>query len=167
MRRRPGSSPAPGPTTPGAAQLTRAEQTLVARIKTSVLIQCVPPQQGVETGQVVAGVNCGTAQPGPTKLPLVMQFSTADAMNQWIGQWSAGITSTAGATCPGGRYNAPWTSNATGQRAGQLVCRQMSAGDFAIAWTFDTAGVLVYAESSDAASLFQWWQNNAYLLISP
>jgi hypothetical protein len=162
-----GFSPAPGPSTPGAAQLTRAEQNLVAQIKTSILAQCVPAPKS-ETGDVVAAVNCRAAQQGPTKLPLVMQFSSATAMNRWITGWAADITPKAGNRCPDGQYNVPWTSSVTdNQRAGQLVCKQVATGDFSMVWSFDSTPVVVFTDGADGPSLYQWWTANAYLITSP
>lgn len=163
-----GSSPSPsaGPVTTGPGQLTRAEQALVTRIKAGVLVQCVPSPAN-EVGDVVAAVNCRTAQPGPTKQPLVMQFSGVSGMNQWMSQRGNGITTAAGAQCPDGGYNARWTSSVTNnQRAGQLVCQQVSADDFQIVWSLDSGNVVVIADGSDADSLYQWWTSNAYLIAS-
>jgi hypothetical protein len=156
----------PVPPSPTAAQLTAAEQSLVGRVKSAVLAGCVPAKAS-ESGDVVAAVNCRAAQAGPTKLPLVMQFASADAMNGWMARYAAGIAFGSGGSCADGPYNNQWTSPATNNaRAGQLVCRPVAAGDFAVAWSFDTAAVVVLADGAEGPSLYQWWTGNAYLITS-
>lgn len=159
-------SPTPVPPSPSGAQLTAAERSLVGRIRSTVLAGCVPAKAS-ESGDVAAAVNCRSVQAGPSKLPLVMQFSTVDAMNAWMTRYAAGITFGAGGTCAAGPYNNQWNSPATNNaRAGQLVCRPVSTGDFALAWSFDTAAVVILADGADGASVYQWWTANAYLIAS-
>ena len=160
----PTSAPvAPSPT---AAQLTAAEQSLVGRLRSTVLVGCVPSTAN-ETGQVVAAVNCRTALPGPTKQPLVMQFSSLDATNAWMARYAGGIAFGSVGSCANGPYNNQWTSPATGNaRVGQLVCNPASTGGFQLAWSFDTASVVVLADGTDGPSLYQWWTGNAYLITS-
>ena len=159
------SAPPIGPG-PSGAPLTVAEQRLVGRVNASVLVGCASAKDS-GTGDMVAAVNCRAAQPGPTKLPLVIQFRGVDAMNDWIGRSSAAITPVAGHTCPDGSYHDQWTSPATGNaRAGQLVCGPAAAGGFEIMWSFDAAAVVVIADGTDGPSLYRWWTGNAYLITS-
>ena len=159
-------SSSPVPPSPAAAVLTAAEQSLVGRVKSAVLFGCVPAKKD-ESGDVVAAVNCRSAQAGPTKLPLVMQFASLDAMNAWMVRYAGGTAFGSGGSCASGPYNNQWTSPATGNaRSGQLVCKPVAAGDFAMAWSFDSAGVVVLAEAGDGPTLYQWWTGNAYLIAS-
>jgi hypothetical protein len=161
------STPASTSPSPSPAQLTAAQQSLAAQLRTSVLTSCIAAPIQLPPG-VVAALDCQAVATGPTKLPLVMQFSNLTAMNSWLKSgWEAGITQPMGTVCSDGDYQQQWQSQLTPNlRAGELVCVQAGTNDFRMAWTFDSAAVMVTAQGTDGATLYQWWQKNAYLLAS-
>jgi hypothetical protein len=166
----PTPTPVPAsPATPSSvpAQLSAAQGSLVTQLRTSVLTSCTPALIQLPPG-VVAAVDCQAVATGPTKLPLVMQFSSAAAMNSWLGSgWQKGLTQPSNAVCSAGNYDHEWSGQLTpNQRAGELVCVQAGTNDFRMAWTFDSAAVMVTAEGADGATLYQWWQKNANLLVA-
>jgi hypothetical protein len=104
-----------------------------------VLINCAPGSSGDIAG-VSAAVNCIAARPGPTQLPLVMQFTNAPAMLAWVGRVAAGLGS---GTCGAGDSTSPWHHNDV--TVGTLVCQSGSNGLYRIVWTFDDANIVVVA----------------------
>ncbi|MFC6085937.1 hypothetical protein [Sphaerisporangium aureirubrum] len=137
---------------------TAAQQTLVGKLKTSVLTDCDPTPKE-ENDNVVAAVNCDATRTGPTKRPLVMQFVSVEALKSWLATRSEGLPSTG---CSTGDSARSW--NNEGTRKGTLVCKPGSDDNYLTIWTFDAAAVAVIAEAGDRDTIRDWWAKNANLL---
>ncbi len=153
-----GTPASAGPTGPTAAQIA-----LAGLVKTSVAKDCVPNTAAeTTTPQVTAAINCVPVATGLTRNPLLMQFTSATAMNAWVDGLNTPTTS---ADCAEGKGRGTWYHDDV--RMGSLICQPQQDGIFRIIWAFEGRNVIAIADGADAATTYTWWQNNANLLAAP
>jgi hypothetical protein len=156
----PAQTTAPPTLQPGqTAVLSHGEQQLVNQLSPNDLTNCYgrPDQEG---GGIVAAVNCYTVAPGPTKHPLVVQFSDIAAAQMWFSNNTTGYVDQG--DCPGGHKLGTWTHNEVD--AGMLGCTYTTSGGFRMVWVIDEALIGVIADGSNGSTMWTWWQNWAYVI---
>ncbi|MEO3808290.1 hypothetical protein ABGB17_04740 [Sphaerisporangium sp. B11E5] len=145
--------------TPSPTAFTAAQQSLVAKLKTSVLKSCDPRPDEEDDG-VIAAVNCTATRTGPAKRPLVMQFSSVASLKTWLDNQSKDLP---GIGCSRGDSARSW--NHEGTAKGTLVCKPGNDDNYLAIWTFDAQAIAVIAEAADRKTIRDWWGDNANLLI--
>jgi hypothetical protein len=151
---------APPATQPGqTAVLSYAEQQLANRLNASDLNRCYG-QPGAESADIVAAVNCYTVTSGPTKQPLVVQFSDISAAQAWFSRNTTGYVDQN--DCAGGHRLGTWTHNEV--NAGMLGCTYTTSGGFRMVWVIDGGLVGVIADGSNGSTMYSWWLHSAYVL---
>ena len=148
-------TPQPGQT----AVFSDGEQQLVNKLSPNDLTNCYG-QPDLEGGGIVAAVNCHTVAPGPTKQPLVVQFSDLAAAQTWFSNNTTGYVDRG--DCPGGHKLGTWTHNEVD--AGMLGCTYTTSGGFRMVWVIDGALIGVIADGSDGSTMWAWWRNWAYVI---
>jgi hypothetical protein len=155
----PQAAPATTPPAAPSASLTAAEQQLAGRLSSSDLTDCVGrPDQ--EINGIVAAVNCQSAQFGPTKSPLVVQFADAAAAQSWFQGNTTGFVDDD--DCADGRQLGTW--NHTGFFEGPWGCGYLGNGDFRIISVANTPLVGLIADGSNGSIMYSWWKNWGYVL---
>lgn len=154
------TAPVTTPTGP-ASSLTAGEQQLADRLSSNDLTNCAG-RPDLETGDVVAAINCQSVQFGPAERPLVVQFANAEDALTWFqdntadfvnhGNWAAGYE--VGTWNHDGLLEGPWG------------CAYTSSSDFRMVWVADTSLVGVIADGTNGATMYSWWTNWAYVLSS-
>jgi hypothetical protein len=151
----PDLSPNTGPSP--ATALNTGEEQLVSSLNPNVLINCTG-RPDLETGAVVAAVNCHTVTPGPAKLPLVVRFSSLSSGLSWFEANAAGAVDHD--DCPAGQKLGTWShANIV---AGPLGCL-FTGGYLRVVWVIDSALIGVIADGSSGSTVYTWWTNSAYL----
>jgi hypothetical protein len=119
-------------------------------------------RQDLETGGVVAAVNCQSVQPGPTERPLVVQFSDVSSAQTWFLDNTSGFVNSN--DCADGYELGTWDHD--GFFAGRWGCANVSGGDFRMVWVADTPLIGVIADGSNGSVMYSWWTNWGYVLSS-
>jgi hypothetical protein len=147
-------SPAPSPT---SDNFTTAERTLLNRLRSSVFSSCSPAPKA-ESATVVAALNCKPVESGPTRDPLVQQYTSQSAMKSHMDSRGQSLTTTG--DCSAGKvYAGTWT--VSGTTKGQLICDRN--GDyFRMEWTFDDTNIGMVAEAENWSDLFNWWKDTSF-----
>jgi hypothetical protein len=149
----------PAPSTPSGP--TAAQIALSSAVKTTVAKDCVANPAAGGMDQVAAAINCAPVAAGLSLQPLLIQFTSANAMNTYVDSLNTPTTS---ADCVDGKGRGYWYHDDV--RMGALIC-QVQSGAFRITWAFEGRNVVVIADGADAATTYAWWQDNANLLTSP
>ncbi len=158
----PVTPPPAAPVTPGpASNLTPGELQLADELTSSDLTNCIG-RPDLETGGVVAAVNCQSVQFGPTERPLVVQFADSDAALTWFGDNTTGFVNRG--DCADGYELGTW--NHDGLLEGPWGCAYTSGSDFRMVWVADPSLVGVIADGSNGATMYAWWANWGYVLSS-
>jgi len=157
----PSQAPTTAPATPPSqtAVLNDGEQQLVAKLNPNDLINCYGRPE-LEGGGVVAAVNCHTVIPGPTKQPLVVQFSDISAAQTWFSSNTAGYVDQD--NCAAGHRLGTWSHDEV--TAGMLGCTYTTSGGFRMVWVVDGALIGIIADGTDGSSMYTWWENSAYVV---
>jgi hypothetical protein len=156
----PSQTTAPPAAQPGqTAVLSYAEQQLADRLSPSDLNNCYA-QPGAEGAGIVAAVNCYTAISGPTKQPLVVEFSDISAAQAWFSSNTTGYVDQN--DCAGGHRLGTWTHNEV--NAGMLGCTYTTSGGFRMVWVIDGGLIGVIADGSNGQAMYSWWEHSAYVL---
>ncbi len=155
-------TPPTAPVTPGpATSLTPGELQLADELTPTDLTNC-SGRPDLETGGVVAAVNCQSVQSGPTERPLVVQFADAAAALTWFQDNTAGFVNQD--DCADGFELGTW--NHDGLLEGPWGCHYASGSDFRMVWVADTSLIGVIADGSDGATMYSWWANWGYVQSS-
>lgn len=163
----PPTAPATPPTAPAtpppgtAPSLTLGELQLADRLNSNDLTNCVGLPD-LETGGVVAAVNCQSVQFGPTKRPLVVQFADVGSAQTWFQNSTSGFANNN--DCAGGQELGTWDHD--GFLAGPWGCGYVN-GNLHMVWVADTSLIGVVADGSNGPALYSWWTNWGYVLSSP
>jgi hypothetical protein len=158
----PVTPPPAAPVTPGpASNLTSGELQLADELTSSDLTNCIG-RPDLETGGVVAAINCQSVQLGPTERPLVVQFADSDAALTWFGDNTTGFVNRG--DCADGFELGTW--NHDGLLEGPWGCAYTSGSDFRMVWVADPSLVGVIADGSNGATMYAWWANWGYVLSS-
>ena len=136
--------------------LTDGEQQLVNRLKPDLLTNC-KGRSALERGGVVAAVNCQHVETGPTKQPLVVQFSEIESAQTWFHNNTDGFVDQD--NCADGYQLGTWTKNHV--VAGTIGCSYTTEGDLRIVWVINNALIGVIASGSDGSDMYNWWKQSA------
>jgi serine/threonine-protein kinase len=148
----PPTSPTPTPTP--TVTYDAAEQTLVNSLVSNVFDNCMG-RPDLETGIVVAALNCSSLSSGPSLIPLIEVIASGDEQT-WFADNTSGFTNT-DSTCTVGTYVGTWQHNGTTQ--GLMACGLQSNGDLEIVWVVnDDVGFIAEGPDSD---MYSWWQGIA------
>ena len=162
----PAATPAATPTAPvtqtgPASSLTAGEQQLADRLSPNDLTNCAG-RPDLETGDVVAAINCQSVPFGPAERPLVVQFASAGGALAWFQDNTADFVNHG--DCAAGYEVGTW--NHDGLLEGPWACAYTSSSDFRMVWVADTSLVGVIADGTNGATMYSWWTNWAYVLSS-
>jgi hypothetical protein len=155
--RSPPAAPATPPATPVATPagtapvLTEGELELAQRLNSGDLTNCTG-RPDLETGGIVAALNCQSVQAGPTKRPLVVQFTDVSSALTWFQNNTSGVVNDN--DCVAGHERGTWDHN--GILAGPWAC-DFASGDLEMIWASDSALVGFVADGSDVQALYSWW----------
>jgi hypothetical protein len=155
------------PTLPGSplpsstSSLTHGEQQLVSVLNSNYLTGCTG-RPDLEGRGIVAAVNCQSMEPGPTKRPLVEQFSDLGSAHEWFTNNTVGFVDKG--NCADGYKLGTWTYNDV--TAGMLGCSYTARGGFRMVWVIDSAKIGVIADGSDGSTMYAWWTKFAYVISS-
>jgi hypothetical protein len=158
------TAPAATPTAPQTGQvssLTAGEQQLAARLSPNDLTNCVG-RPDLETGDVVAAVNCQSVQFGPAERPLVVQFANAGGALAWFQDQTADFVNRD--DCAAGYEVGTWDHD--GLLEGPWGCAYTSNSDFRMVWVADASLIGVVADGSNGTTMYSWWTNWAYVVSS-
>ena len=144
--------PLPSPT----ATLSGAEQQLVNLLAPTDMTGCTGRPE-LEVNGITAAVNCQTVLAGPTKRPLVVQFSDVGSAQAWFSSYTTGFVDRN--DCASGFRLGTWTHNNVA--AGPLGCSYMANGGFRMVWVIDNSLIGVIAEGSDGPTMYAWWTKSA------
>lgn len=163
----PPTAPVATPTAPVTTQtgpsssLTAGELQLADRLSSNDLANCVG-RPDLETGDVVAAINCQSVQAGPSERPLVVQFANAGGALAWFQDNTADFVNHG--DCAAGYEVGTW--NHDGLLEGPWGCAYTSGSDFRMVWVADTSLIGVVADGTNGATMYSWWTNWAYVLSS-
>jgi hypothetical protein len=149
----------PTPQQSPTSSLTDSEQQLVNNLNSDDLTNC-NSRSDLEGDGIVAAVNCETVDSGPTKQPLVVQFSDISSAQAWFNNKTIGFDDQN--DCASGHRLGTWTWNNVD--AGLLGCSYTSDGNFQMVWVIDDSLIGVIAEGSDGSTMYAWWRNAAYVV---
>jgi hypothetical protein len=139
--------------------LTSDEEQLVNKLDSNYFTNCIG-RPNLEGYGVVAAVNCQSVDSGPTRQPLVVQFSGIDAARAWFRDNTAGFFGRG--SCAAGRRLGYWSHD--NSYTGAIGCSYTPDGEFRIVWTIDRALIGVIADGSDGYAMNYWWSNSAYAI---
>jgi len=152
----------PTPQQTPTASLAPGEQQLVNQLNPEYLTNCYGQPDLEGAGGIVAAVNCQSVGAGPTKQPLVVQFSDIDSALAWFANNTVGFVNRD--DCADGYKLGTWTHNYI--VAGVLGCTYTPNGDFRMVWVIDSALIGVIADGSYGPTMNEWWTNSAYVVYS-
>jgi hypothetical protein len=137
------------------------EQQLVKELNPNDLTNCTG-KPALEINGIVAAVNCQAVETGPTLQPLVVQFSNIESAQAWFNNNTVSFTDEG--NCADGYRLGPWTWN--GIDSGVLGCSYTSDDDFRMVWVIGNALIGVIADGSDGSTMYAWWKNSAYVIVT-
>ncbi|EIV94004.1 hypothetical protein [Frankia sp. QA3] len=145
----PTSSPSPSPS--ASAELTPAENALLAKLDSSAMTDC-KPNSDVEGDHILASLFCNSDD---GKVVAAYAYATAGDLTSDIGVRKSRVTAPNGKCKEGGSEIFTWNFDQS-KTQGTAVCTERQNGHF-IFWSYDDKLVSFMATGTDGVALYEWW----------
>ncbi|ETA04113.1 hypothetical protein CcI6DRAFT_00328 [Frankia sp. CcI6] len=149
----PSPSPSVSPSVSPSAQFTSAQHALLAKLDSSVMMDCEPNSEA-EGGHIKASLFCNSDD---GKVVAAYSYATTSDLNSDVEVRKSLVTTTGGKCEQGGDEVFTWNFH-EGATQGTAVCN-VRDGDHFIFWSYNSTLVSFMATGPDGAALYEWWSN--------